>query len=101
MERINILKTISESNFYNLECEIMNAKYSIIKECYTEDKDIIIYIPEYIQQHISNNYFKYFSSGINTFCGMKVMIGYEDAVVVAHKETALRGFRVHKITLNK
>lgn len=98
MEEIT-LKEISDDNFYNLEAKILEARDKIISQSHCQDSDVLIYIPEYMQRFITNHCPIEINS-LDMFFGIKVLIGYENAIIVAHKEAALRGLPSCKITFN-
>jgi len=97
---------ISSDKFEQIQNQIMDAKYSI-RQYDVADKDILIYMPDYIKQYM----FRYYQSGMQLthvseidkamIYGIKIVTGYENAIIVAHTDAALRDIPVYKITLNE
>ena len=99
---INKIKIMSDNRKFcisKLEDEIVRARYSILAATNYYDENIIMYIPDLMQQYIVSQYPLNFlpAKNITQWLGMKVVDGYENAIIVAHKESAVRNIPVVKI----
>ncbi len=60
---------------------------------YGSKEDVSIFAPEYAITHLKNNYNRFMKApltgGINYFMGYEVKTGYENKVILAHKNAPL------------
>ena len=96
---VTILKEIAANSFNNFSFLIMEARDKIIESHYCRDEDIYIYMPKYIMDFIITKHFYVMPQNVTTFVGLKVFEGYENCIVVTHREAALRDIPVQKITI--
>lgn len=95
---------IQITNLDELESKVFEARYNILGGYeYINPEDIVLYIPQYIQREIAYLYplripLK-LDAQINKYCDMEVLDGYENAIIVTHKEAALRNIPIHKIEI--
>jgi len=80
--------------FEKLELEIIEA-ITILQDAFMGREDICIYMPYYINNMFSNYLTKNYmpnikSETLDEFHGCKIINGYEDKIVISHKDIPFR-----------